>query len=161
MIGSVHSHFQLPRAEQTRRIIAAMESGQIDVVGHPTGRLLEERAPDDLDMEAIIAAAVRTGVALECNAYPERLDLNDVHCRDWRGSEGAWVVIDTELRTRPLHLRWAQVQGPGRTPWRPGGQARAEHPLRRRATGAHAHPPQRITAWCKGSLVQAFPHLRW
>jgi DNA polymerase (family 10) len=95
VIGSVHSHFDLPAAEQTRRIIAAMESGQIDVVGHPTGRLLEKRAPYAIDLEAIVAAAVRTGVALECNAYPDRLDLNDAGCRLAR-ERGAFIVIDTD-----------------------------------------------------------------
>src|SRR5262249_23527044 len=95
VIGSVHSHFDLPRAEQTRRIVAAMESGLIDVVGHPTGRLLERRAPYDVDIEAVVDAAVRTGVALECNAFPDRLDLDDAGCRLAR-ERGAFIVIDTD-----------------------------------------------------------------
>jgi DNA polymerase (family 10) len=95
VIGSVHSHFNLPRAEQTRRMVAAIESGIIDVVGHPTGRLLEQRAPYEVDMEALVAAAARTGVALECNAYPDRLDLNDEHCRMAR-ERGAPIMIDTD-----------------------------------------------------------------
>jgi DNA polymerase (family X) len=95
VIGSVHSHFQLPRGEQTRRMVAAMESGNIDVVGHPTGRIIESRAPYEVDMEALVGAAIRTGVALECNSYPDRLDLNDVHCRLAR-ERGAWLVIDTD-----------------------------------------------------------------
>lgn len=94
-IGSLHSHFTLPRDEQTRRVIRAMESGLVDVIGHPTGRLLESRAPADLDMEAVIIAAARTGVALEVNAFPDRLDLSDAHCRLAR-ELGAWLVIDTD-----------------------------------------------------------------
>jgi DNA polymerase (family 10) len=85
----------LPREEQTRRIIAAIESGDIDVVGHPTGRIIEHRPPYDVDMEAIVEAAARTGVALELNAYPDRLDLNDEHAKLAR-DRGAWIVIDTD-----------------------------------------------------------------
>ena len=95
VIGSVHSAFDLPREEQTRRVIAAMDSGLIDVLGHPTGRRLEKRPPYELDLEAVVAAAVRTGVALECNAYPERLDLDDGGCRLAR-ERGAVIVIDTD-----------------------------------------------------------------
>jgi DNA polymerase (family 10) len=95
VIGSVHSHFDLPRAEQTRRVIAAIESGCIDVLGHPTGRLLEKRAAYELDLEAVIAAAARCGVAIECNAYPDRLDVDDAGCRMAR-ERGALVVIDTD-----------------------------------------------------------------
>ena len=95
VIGSVHSHFDLPRAEQTRRVIAAIESGCIDVVGHPTGRLLDKRPPYDIDLEAVTEAAARCGVALECNAYPDRLDLDDAGCRLAR-ERGAFVVIDTD-----------------------------------------------------------------
>ncbi len=103
VIGSVHSHFQLPRDEQTRRMIRAMESGLIDVVGHPTGRLIEERPPYDVDMEALVDAAARTGVALEINAYPERRDLNDEHARLAR-DRGAFMVIDTDSHAAE-HLR--------------------------------------------------------
>lgn len=95
VIGSVHSHMGLPREEQTRRIVAAIESGDIDVVGHPTGRILEHRPPYDVDMEAIVEAAARTGVALEVNAYPDRLDLNDEHAKLAR-DRGAFLVIDTD-----------------------------------------------------------------
>jgi DNA polymerase (family 10) len=95
VIGSVHSHFDLPRAEQTRRVIAAIESGSIDVLGHPTGRLIGKRSPYELDLDAVVAAAARCGVALECNAYPDRMDLDDTGCRLAR-ERGALVVIDTD-----------------------------------------------------------------
>jgi len=95
VIGSVHSHFNLPREEQTKRVVAAIESGQIDVVGHPTGRLIGKRAAYDIDLEAVVAAAARAGVALECNAYPDRLDLDDAGCRLAR-ERGAFIVIDTD-----------------------------------------------------------------
>ncbi|MFO0744311.1 MAG: PHP domain-containing protein [Myxococcota bacterium] len=94
-IGSLHSHLQLPRDEQTKRVIRAIESGLVDVIGHPTGRMIESRAPSDLDMEAIMVAAARCGVALEVNAFPDRLDLSDAHCRLAR-ELGTWLVIDTD-----------------------------------------------------------------
>ena len=94
-IGSLHGQFSLPRDEQTKRVIRAMESGLIDVLGHPTARLIESRAPADLDMEAVIQTAARTGVALEVNSFPDRLDLSDVHCRMARAL-GAWIVVDSD-----------------------------------------------------------------
>lgn len=102
VIGSVHSHFDLPRAEQTRRVVAAIESGCIDVVGHPTGRLFGKRPPYEIDLEAAVAAAARSGVALECNAYPDCLDLDDAGCRLAR-ERGAFVVIDTDSHAA-IHL---------------------------------------------------------
>jgi DNA polymerase (family 10) len=95
VIGSVHSGFDLSRDEQTRRVITAMESGLIDVLGHPTGRRYGKRPAYELDLEAVVAAAVRTGVALECNASPQRLDLDDDGCRLAR-ARGALIVIDTD-----------------------------------------------------------------
>jgi DNA polymerase (family 10) len=93
-IGSVHSYFHIPAEDQTARIIRAIESGHIDMLGHPTGRILESRPPYAVNMEAVIEAAARTGVALEINSI-ERLDLNDEHAR-WAKQAGAWVVINTD-----------------------------------------------------------------
>lgn len=73
-IGSVHSAFDLPRAEQTRRVLRALDAG-IDVLGHPTGRLLGERDSIHLDWDHVVAKAVERGVLLEINASPFRLDL--------------------------------------------------------------------------------------
>jgi DNA polymerase (family 10) len=103
VIGSVHSHFQLPRAEQTARVVRAIESGLIDVLGHPTGRKIGERAEIDLDLEVVVDAARRCGVALEVNSYPDRLDLRDEHAR-LAIDRGAFVVIDTDAHATD-HLR--------------------------------------------------------
>ena len=65
----------------TARLIKAISSGGIDILAHPTGRLIGSRPPYPLDMERVMAAAAAHGVAMEINSYPERLDLNDVHCR--------------------------------------------------------------------------------
>jgi DNA polymerase (family 10) len=76
-------------------MIAAMEHPLIDVIGHPTGRLIERREPYAIDIDAIIAAAVRTGTFLEINANPDRRDLNEVNAR--RAVEaGVTLTIDSD-----------------------------------------------------------------
>lgn len=81
VIGSVHSHFQLPRDQMTARVVRAIESGCIDILGHPTGRKLLRRDAYALDLERVLQAAAERGVALEVSATPDRLDLSDDHCR--------------------------------------------------------------------------------
>src|SRR5205809_6126032 len=78
---AVHSHFNLPRREQTDRIIRAMRNPHADILFHPTGRVIQKREPYEVDMEAVIAAARETGTVLELDAYPDRLDLRDEHVR--------------------------------------------------------------------------------
>jgi DNA polymerase (family 10) len=78
VIGAIHSHFQMGEREMTKRIIRAMETGRLTMLAHPTGRLLLAREPYQFDIEKVIKAATRLGVALELNANPHRLDL------DWR-----------------------------------------------------------------------------
>lgn len=98
VVGSVHSDLDLPRGAMTRRVVRAVESGLIHILGHPTGRLIGERQPIDLDMEAVIEACLRHGVALEINAQPSRLDLSDVHARLARDM-GASLVISSDARS--------------------------------------------------------------
>jgi DNA polymerase (family 10) len=81
VIASLHVSLSQPRDEITRRLLGAIENPQVDMIAHPTGRLLPDRAGADLDMDQIIAAAVRTGTILEINANPRRLDLKDSHVR--------------------------------------------------------------------------------
>jgi DNA polymerase (family 10) len=78
VVASVHSHFDLPRQAQTDRVIRAMENRHVSILGHPTGRLIGEREPYDIDMERGISAARDVGCFLEINAEPDRLDLNDI-----------------------------------------------------------------------------------
>jgi DNA polymerase (family 10) len=99
VVASVHSRFAMPREAMTARIIRAMESPHVDILGHPTGRLLGQRDAYEVDMERIVEAAVRTGTALEINASPERLDLNDVHARLAR-ERGAMLVVNTDAHSR-------------------------------------------------------------
>ena len=80
-----------------------MENPHLDVLGHPTGRLVGQRPPFDFDLEAVVEAAVRNGTVLEINAYPERLDLKDSHIRLAR-DRGALFEIGTDSH-RKDHLR--------------------------------------------------------
>jgi DNA polymerase (family 10) len=102
VIASVHSRFDMPREEMTERIVRAIESGAADAIGHPTGRILLRREPYPLDMERVMRAARARGVALEVSAYPDRLDLNDVHCRLAK-EMGVKLLIDTDAHA-PSHL---------------------------------------------------------
>jgi len=78
---SVHSLFNLSRQEQTERIKRAMNNPNVDIVFHPTGRLIQRRAAYEVDMEEIVKTAKKTGIILEIDASPERLDLRDQHIR--------------------------------------------------------------------------------
>ncbi len=84
VVASVHSRFGLPRDEQTRRLIRAVENPRVTVLGHPTGRLLLTRKGIDADMEAVLTAAGKAGCAVEINGSPHRLDLDWRLCRHAR-----------------------------------------------------------------------------
>jgi DNA polymerase (family 10) len=94
-VASVHSYFNQSRDEMTKRLITAMENPYVNIIGHPTGRMIGKRPPYDFDAEAVFAAAARTGTAMEANAYPDRLDLRDEHVR-WAIGQGATISIDTD-----------------------------------------------------------------
>ena len=102
VIASVHTSFGISEREMTDRIVAAIEHPLVDAIGHPTGRLIERRAPYALDIDAVSEAAVRTGTFLEINANPDRRDLNELNAR--RAVEaGVTVVIDSDAHwTRTL-----------------------------------------------------------
>ena len=106
---AVHSHFGLSRAEQTRRLIRAMENPHADILMHPTARLLGKREPLDLDMDAVITAAKRTGTVLEIDALPDRLDLKDEHVRLCVAA-GVPLVIDSDAHA-VAHLRFPDDYG--------------------------------------------------
>lgn len=80
-ICSVHSKFNLSAEKQTERVIRAMDNPYFNILAHPSGRLINERAAYQIDMEKIMQAAKQRGCFLEINAHPDRLDLNDHHCR--------------------------------------------------------------------------------
>jgi DNA polymerase (family 10) len=139
---AVHAHFHLSREEQTRRVIRAMESPHADILFHPTGRLIGKREPYDIDIEAVIAAAKRTGTVLEIDALPDRLDLKDEHARKAvaagvklvidsdahhtghfqllhygiAAARRGWVRKDDVINTRPLRSFLKALKGPRRRP---------------------------------------------
>ena len=79
VLASVHSSFRLPKKEMTKRIIKAIENKYVHILSHPTGRKIQKKEAIDLDLDAVFEAARKNDVAIEINAYPERLDLNDVN----------------------------------------------------------------------------------
>ncbi|MCM2307381.1 MAG: DNA polymerase/3'-5' exonuclease PolX [Sulfuritalea sp.] len=99
VIGAVHSRFDLPRAKQTERILRAMDNPYFTLLAHPTGRVIESRAPYDADMLRIIRHARQRGCFLELNAHPERLDLLDSHCIMAK-EEGVLVAINSDAHAR-------------------------------------------------------------
>ena len=95
VIASVHSRFNMGRDEMTRRMLAAMDNPHLTIIGHPTGRLLLARDPYPVDLDAVIAKAAATGVALEMNADPHRLDLDWRHAAAARAA-GAMISIGAD-----------------------------------------------------------------
>jgi DNA polymerase (family 10) len=146
VVGSLHTSFRMTEREQTERMIAAMEHPLIDVIGHPTGRLIERRRPYALDVDAVIEAAVRTRTFLEINGNPDRRDLNEVNARqaveagvtlciqsDAHGTETlrnirygvatarrAWIGPDSIANTRS----WEELDGMRKTPRLAGAKRR-------------------------------------
>src|SRR6266480_4792817 len=98
IVCSVHSYMNLDRAAMTDRLLAAIENPYTQIIAHPTGRLLLRRDPFDYDMEKVLDACAKHGVAMECNSYPDRLDLKDVYLRMCK-ERGVKVVISTDSHT--------------------------------------------------------------
>jgi DNA polymerase (family 10) len=98
VVCSIHSYFNLDRAAMTDRMLAAIENPYTQIIGHPTGRLLLKREGVDYDMEKVLDACAKHGVAMECNSYPDRLDLKDVYLRMCK-ERGVRVVISTDSHT--------------------------------------------------------------
>ncbi len=93
--GSIHSFFGLPRKEQTERMLRAIRNPDVDLIFHPTGRLIGRREGCDLDLDAVLRAAKETGTVLEIDAFPDRLDLRDEHVRKAIGA-GVKLAIDSD-----------------------------------------------------------------
>jgi DNA polymerase (family 10) len=95
VVASVHTSFRQPKELMTKRIITAIRNPNVDIIGHPTGRIINEREPYQLDLEAIMKEAKKTGTALELNSFWSRLDLNDVNCRMAK-EMGVKIAISTD-----------------------------------------------------------------
>jgi DNA polymerase (family X) len=95
VMASIHSGFDKPRAELTKRLMAAMEHPHVDCIGHPTGRKINRRDAYEVDFEALLEKAVETGTFLEVNSQPDRLDLIDTHARA-AAEAGVMIVVSTD-----------------------------------------------------------------
>jgi len=95
VIAGVHSNFKMAEKEMTERIIKAMKNPHIDIISHPTGRILKRRDEYEIDFDKILRAAKQFNVALEINSYPERLDLKDRNIRLAKEA-GVKMIINTD-----------------------------------------------------------------
>ena len=95
VVASIHSGFKNPKEKITKRMIKAMENENVDIIAHPTGRLITKRESYDIDLDAVFDAAKRTNTVMEINSYPERMDLRDVHVRA-AVKAGVKLVISTD-----------------------------------------------------------------
>jgi len=109
--ASVHSYFNISRKEQTERVKRAMSNPHVDIVFHPTGRLIERRPPYDIDMDEIIRTAKKTNTVLEVDAFPDRLDLKDEYIRKCVDS-GVKMVINSDAHSvnHFEYLEWGVSQ---------------------------------------------------
>ena len=98
VVGAIHHRFDLPRDRQTDRLLRAMDAPHFSILAHPTGRLIDERAPCDIDLARVVRKARERGCFLELNAHPDRLDLNDIACRMAK-DEGVLVSIATDAHS--------------------------------------------------------------
>jgi DNA polymerase (family X) len=137
IVIAVHSHFELPEAEQTARVLRALERPHVSILAHPSGRMLGERAPLALDFDRLLEAVHDRGCFLEVNGQPLRLDLDDVHIKAARDrgvllslasdahsidqlayledavrqARRGWVSKEDVLNTRPLSEIWKLLRG--------------------------------------------------
>jgi DNA polymerase (family 10) len=100
VIAALHSSLRQPRQQVTQRTLNALRNPHVDILAHPTGRMIPDREGADLDMDAVLNAAAESGVALEINAHPSRLDLEDIYAR--RAVEmGIQLAINTDAHSEP------------------------------------------------------------
>ncbi len=98
VLASMHSSLRQPREKVTQRMLNAIRNPHVDIIGHPTGRLIPDREGADLDMDAVLKAAAESGVALEINAHPSRLDLDDMYARRAKDM-GIPISINTDAHS--------------------------------------------------------------
>ena len=116
VIGSVHYQQRFPMKQQTERIIRAMDNPYLQILGHPTGRLLNKRDPMDIDLERIIEAAKERKVAMELNAQPDRLDLPHNYCK-FAADMGVAIVLSTDAHSTENLRRMANGITEARRGW--------------------------------------------
>ncbi|MDP3799975.1 MAG: DNA polymerase/3'-5' exonuclease PolX [bacterium] len=133
---AVHSLFNLPKAEQTKRIIKAMENSNVDILFHPTGRIINKRPAYEVDMVEIIKAAKRTGTVLEIDAFADRLDLKDEHIK-MALDAGVKLAIDSDAHHTD-HFKYLEL-----------GIAQARRGWATKADIINAHPLEKMLKFLK------------
>ncbi len=103
VLCSIHSNFHLPAQQQTERILRAMDNPFFHILGHPTGRLIDERDGYDVHLDKVIEAAAQRGCFLELNAQPKRLDLNDIYCKLAKDHRVKLVLSSDAHTVKGLH----------------------------------------------------------
>jgi DNA polymerase (family 10) len=107
VVASVHSNFKQTKEEMTKRLVTAMKSGYVNILGHPTGRKINTKRSFSIDMETIFETSKQTRTFLEINAFPERLDLDDFHARAAKEA-GCRLAIDTDAHNKE-HLKYMRL----------------------------------------------------
>lgn len=129
-VASVHSHFNQSAEEMTRRLVRACENPYVNIIGHPTGRMIGRRPPVEVDLDAVFEACARTGTALEINSFPDRLDLRDEHIR-WAKRYGVKFSIDSDAHST-VHLAYQRYGvGTAQRGWLTADDVINTWPLRR------------------------------
>ncbi len=146
VVASVHSAFNQDRQQMTDRILRAIENPYVDILGHPTGRLILRREPYPVDIDAVLDAAARHGVALEINCQLDRLDLNDVHARLAR-ERGVPIVISSDAHS--TRGAWLDCGGASSSRGAPGSSrstcsTHARSRSSRLCCGGTAADPERV-----------------
>jgi DNA polymerase (family 10) len=95
VIGSVHTRFKMERGEMTDRVLRAVKNSEMNILGHPTGRLIGKREGYPIDLDEVMTEVASRGVLMEINGFPDRMDLNDLNCRKAR-ERGIMMVLDTD-----------------------------------------------------------------
>jgi DNA polymerase (family 10) len=130
VVGAVRSKFHLTRAQHTRRSLKAMDHLHFSILAHPTGRLIAERGPYEVDMARVIRHARERGCLLELNAYPERLDLTDTYCHMAR-EEGVLVSINSDAHSRLDFVNLIYGVGHARRGWWEAGDVLNTRPFQK------------------------------
>ena len=149
VVASIHSAFTRTKEQQTERLIRAIKNPFVNIIGHPTGALIEKRAGYEFDQEAVFRAAAETGTAMEINANPKRLDLNAAMARRAKAL-GCTISIDTDAHSIEMldHMHF----GVGTA--RKAGLTREERCSTRARSPASSHSsPQNAPARCSADRL--------
>jgi DNA polymerase (family 10) len=104
VVAAVHTHMRMPKKDMTKRLLSAIENEDVDIIAHPSGRLIGERSAYDVDWEEVFRRAAKYGTILEVNANPQRLDLCAEHIREAIDT-GVKLALGTDAH-HPDHLRF-------------------------------------------------------